>query len=577
MAVTDTDKFNEIWLVDFEFKADLGEKPRPICLVALELKSGRLLRIWEDKLLRMTTPPYPINQGVLFVAYYASAEIGCHLALGWPVPPNILDLFVEFRNTANGVGAPCGFGLLGALAAHGLPAIDAVEKEEMRALAMRGGPWTREERDALIDYCESDVRALERLLPRMLPQIDLPRALIRGRYMAAAARIEHRGVPIDVQGLITLKSNWDNIQDTLIESIDSGFEVFDGRSFKAAKFAQWLAKNNIPWPRLASGALDLKSETFKDMARAYPVLQPLRELRVSLSQMRLSELPVGTDGRNRTMLSAFKSKTGRNQPSNASFIFGPSCWLRGLIKPEPGMGLAYIDWSQQEFAIAAALSGDSLMQQAYLSGDPYLAFAIQAGAAPKDATKASHGKVREQFKACVLAVQYGMGADSLAVRIGQPTIRAKELLALHRQTYKAYWAWSDAVLDHAMLHGKLWTVFGWNLRLGNDPNPRSLRNFLMQANGAEMLRLACIMTTEADIGICAPVHDAILIEAPLESLDEVIATTQKLMQRAGEIVLNGFPVGSDAKIVRFPERYMDGRGKQMWNTVWSTINAKKHN
>ena len=54
------------------------------------------------------------------------------------------------------------------------------------------------------------------------------------------------------------------------------------------------------------------------------------------------------------------------------------------------------------------------MQAAYLSGDPYLAFAKQAGAVPADATKATHGPTRELFKQCVLAVQYGMEADSLA-------------------------------------------------------------------------------------------------------------------------------------------------------------------
>src|SRR5438552_8491010 len=114
--------------------------------------------------------------------------------------------------------------------------------------------------------------------------------------------------------------------------------------------------------------------------------------------MRLSDLAVGHDGRNRTLLSAFRARTGRNQPSNTRFIFGPSVWLRGLIKPPPGYGLAYIDWSQQEFGIAAALSGDPMMLAAYESGDPYLAFAKQAGAVPSDATKESHSETRELFK-----------------------------------------------------------------------------------------------------------------------------------------------------------------------------------
>jgi hypothetical protein len=70
---------------------------------------------------------------------------------------------------------------------------------------------------------------------------------------------------------------------------------------------------------------------------------------------------VGVDGRNRVMLSPFRSKTGRNRPSNSEFIFGSSAWLRGLIKPSSGYAIAYIDYEQQEFGIAAKLSGDANM------------------------------------------------------------------------------------------------------------------------------------------------------------------------------------------------------------------------
>jgi DNA polymerase I-like protein with 3'-5' exonuclease and polymerase domains len=244
-----------------------------------------------------------------------------------------------------------------------------------------------------------------------------------------------------------------------------------------------------------------------------------------------------------------------------------------LIKPRPGFGLAYIDWSQQEFGIAAALSGDSLMQEAYRSGDPYLEFAKQAGAVPRSATKASHKAQREQFKACVLAVQYGMGAEALALRIGHPVSTARELLRMHRETYRKFWSWSDAIQDYAMLHGRLWTVFGWEIHVQGEANARSLRNFPMQANGAEMLRLACCVVTEAGIRVCAPVHDALLIEAPLEALEEAATLTQKLMADASEVVLGAFRLRSDAKLVRHPERYTDDRGTAMWGRVWRLIEA----
>jgi DNA polymerase I len=403
MPMLDALPFNEVWCVDFEFSMKAGERPDPVCLVAWELRSGRKLRLWRDEF--GMAPPYSTGLDALFVAYYASAEIGCHLALGWPKPSRILDLFTEFRCWTNGLATPAGASLLGALSAYGL---DAAEKDTLRDLVLRGG-WSELERAAILSYCELDVASLAKLLTPMLRHIDLPRALLRGRYMAAAAAMEHNGVPTDAALLNRLREQWSHIQDRLIAEIDTNYGVFEGRTFKADRFAIWLERASIPWPRLETGKLDLSDDAFRHAARAHPSIAPLRELRSSLSELRLSDLAVGPDGRNRCLLSAFRSRTGRNQPSNSKFIFGPSVWLRGLIKPPQGYGIAYVDWSQQEFGIAAALSGDHRMTEAYLSGDPYLAFAKQAKAVPEHATKHTHPAKREQFKQCVLAVQYGMG------------------------------------------------------------------------------------------------------------------------------------------------------------------------
>jgi DNA polymerase-1 len=565
--------FEEIWAVDFEFGSAPGENPAPVCLVAWELKSGRKIRRWREQF--GAVPPYPTDPNVLFVAYYASAEIGCHLALGWPAPHRVLDLFTEFRNQTNGIPTVSGAGLLGALAHHGLDGIGTVEKDKMRELVLRVGPSSLAERAAILDYCEGDVAALARLLPVMLPNIDLPRALMRGRYMAAAAQMELNGVPIDTATLRRVNKHWLGIQDQLIADIDSKYGVYEGRTFKADRFAAWLVQNNTPWPRLESGRLDLSDNTFRDMARAYPAIAPLRELRAALSGMRLSDLAVGSDGRNRTMLSAFRARTGRNQPSNTKFIFGPSAWLRGLIQPPPGYGIAYIDWAQQEFGIAAALSGDLLMMEAYRSGDPYLAFAKQAGAAPLNATKATHKAVRDQFKSTVLAVQYGMGADALAQRLGQPPIRARELLRLHRETYRVFWTWSERAVDYAMLTGSLHTVFGWRVQVPPEANTRSLGNFPMQANGAEMLRLACCLGTEQGIEVCAPVHDAVLICAPIDRIEADVGRMQGAMREASRVVLNGFELGTDAEIIRYPDRYADPRGAVMWERVMKLVHEQE--
>jgi len=563
--------FKAIWVVDFEFKAPDGERPTPICLVAKELRSGRILRVWADELNRMKTPPFSMGQDSLFVAYYASAELGCHLALDWPMPERILDLFAEFRCLTSGLETPFGSGLLGAMEYFGLGGIEATEKEEMRNLALREGPYTSKEKMALLDYCQSDVDSLSLLLPAMLSKIDLPRALLRGRYMAASAHMEYAGVPIDTNTFQVLKENWDVIKTTLIKQVDLNYGVFKENSFNANNFEDYLKKGNFSWPLLDSGRLDLKDETFKTMVGLYPELRKLRELRKTLAQLSLNKLNVGSDGRNRCLLSCYRSKTGRNQPSNSKFIFGLPAWSRSLIRPEPGMALAYMDYEQQEFGVATALSGDPAMTEAYRTGDPYLAFAKQTGAAPADATKDSHAEVRRQFKTCALAVQYGMGAGSLAASLGIPEREARELLRLHRHTYPVFWEWIGNAVDHAMLKGWLHSVLGWKVHVEGKANPRSLMNFPMQANGAEILRLACCLLTERGITVCAPIHDAVLLEAPSEEIEATVALSKKLMQEASEVVLGGFPLRLEAKIIRHPDRFKDERGEEMWDLLMEIL------
>jgi hypothetical protein len=558
--------FREIVLADFEFETGIGERPVPVCCVAKEVRSNRTFRIFQGEF--GTAPPHATGPDVLFVAYYASAEMGCYRALGWKIPERILDLFCEFRDRTNGLPTPSGSGELGALIYFGLDHMDAVEKKYMQE-TIGSGKWrgvlTPEQ---ILNYCARDVRALEQLLPVMAPKIDLPRALLRGRYMGgAASAMEWYGTPIDVPQLRILRENWTGIQDRLIAAIDAVYGVYDGRTFKRDRFAAWLTRQGIPWPLLESGQLDLSDETFRQMAKSYPSVSPLRELRNSLSDLRLNDLAVGHDGRNRTILSAFRAITSRTQPSNTKYIFGPSVWLRGLIKPPPGYAVAYIDWSQQEFGIAAYLSGDPNMIAAYLSGDPYLAFGKQVGLIPPDGTKRSHKFERELCKQCILAVQYGMGEWSLAARIGQPTIVARDLLRAHRETYRVFWRWSDAVLDTAMSTNVLHTTFGWHIHVGDNPNPRSLRNFLMQGNGAEMKRIAACLATERDVEVCAPIHDAFLICAPLDRLDADITLMRQAMAESARAVLAGFEIGTDVSIVKYPDRYMDERGAVMWQRV----------
>src|SRR5581483_578429 len=146
----------------------------------------------------------------------------------------------------------------------GLQGMSSAEKDAMRALAERGGPFTSTEATALLTYCETDVDCLVALFLRMAPGVDLGRALLRGRYMRAAARIEATGVPVDVPALTTALRHWPDVQRALIREVDKDYGVYDEQRFCSARWASWLTRNGIAWPRTTAGHLALDNDTFKE-------------------------------------------------------------------------------------------------------------------------------------------------------------------------------------------------------------------------------------------------------------------------------------------------------------------------
>jgi DNA polymerase-1 len=151
------------------------------------------------------------------------------------------------RNATNGLVLPSIGGktnsLLCALSYFGIPSISFEEKKEMQQLAARGGPWTDDERAALLAYCETDVNALELLVPRILSHVHVPFALHRGRYMKAAAQMEHDEIPIDVGSLQILRRHWPTIKAQLVAAVD----VSSTRASTPRRQPAHLRDGGPPW------------------------------------------------------------------------------------------------------------------------------------------------------------------------------------------------------------------------------------------------------------------------------------------------------------------------------------------
>jgi hypothetical protein len=124
--------------------------------------------------------------------------------------------------------------------------------------------------------------------------------------------------------------------------------------------------------------------------------------------------------------------------------------------------LIYVDWSSQEYLIAAALSGDERMLADYApydpQGDPYIRFGEHGGQWPMGATKKTHPELRERLKVAALATLYGQTAPSLAVRLGVERHVAQHLLGVHARVYARFWEFQREYVRGCLAMGHAWTI-----------------------------------------------------------------------------------------------------------------------
>lgn len=464
------------------------------------------------------------------------------------------------------------------MARYGLHVRGAAHKKAMQEL-IGSGRWQPSDLPAILKYCTDDVIDTVTLLNHMLPDIlreavppggeqALAQAIIRGTFMAENARIERLGLPVDVQAWNLVTTRWPSIREGLITKVDEAYSVFVNRSFSTTRFTEYLKREQIPWPTLPSGALALDDDTFRSRAKAEPRVASLRELRVALSQMRGNSIVIDPDGRSRTYMRPLASKTGRSQPSTSRYLFGASKWVRSFLRAPEGMTFAYLDFRSQEIAIAAYLAGDEMLRASYASGDPYMAFAIQAGLAPLGATKKTHGDARASCKTIVLGVAYGMSAASMAEQSGVSLVTCTELLQRHLETYRPYWRFVQDYRDRIASGQPAYTPLGWRIKLGqgSEVNDRSNGNWPVQSTGSDILRTAVIFCAAAGVPACGTVHDALCFCVPTDQADELLAVARQQMERAAAAVVGG-AIGVDVTSYGHTEVYRDEVGFDFYETV----------
>jgi DNA polymerase I len=592
--------FTQVVVVDFENETEGGDAhlvpgdlPNVLCMVAHvldeNLRHVRTIKQWRGEF--GATPPFDIGPDTLFVAYSAWAELTCFMVLGWKFPRHVFDLHTAYLAASN-ILLPYDPDekrkrprkrLPNACRAYGIEGWEQIDKDSI-ARDIGEGRWRDYGQAAVYDYCEEDVKKSVELLRAQLngriglPAADVARVLHWSNYSAKAVTlIQAKGMPIDTLLWNLVQENKAAVISALLQRFDpshgSDEPIYsvDGE-WSYARFERWLIRTGVPvWPRLESGALDISGDAFRMMYHVRGI-EELHALRDSLGVIVRAELPIGRDGRNRPSLFPFCTASGRN--AQAKSLYNAHAGMRSfMVFPEDVIG-AYLDWRSQEVGIAAVLSGDERLMHDYQAGDVYHALAKLCGLTNDPDIKRwkkENPGMRQRMKPLQLGINYGMGVRSLAKGLDRHPLIASEIIERHKRTYPRFWEWREDAAWQAMFDRKMETVFGWPLYLSSSPNRRTLYNFPMQGNGAEMLRLAAWRLCEAGIVPNMLIHDGILIEARNE---EEIAATIEIMKAAGRDVCDGFEIGVDIdQRLEHGARYHDKRPvpEKMWKTIMDVL------
>jgi DNA polymerase-1 len=588
-------RYTSVWVWDTEYVPVPGWHVTPVCMVATEMKSGATRELWLDHPGQQVANPLPFSPDALHIVFNAGAELSFALAAGWGLPRNILDLWVERRNFTNNKVTEHGeyirTGLIDTCHDYGVYDTTAAEiKDSMHERISAGYPYTLEESQKILAYCRDDVKMLLTLAQWMVPQIeDIDQALHRGRCMRGQALVEWNGVPTDVEMLARLNRNTMAVRRNIIHAFqnENGLDIYkfdkkDEPHFVNKNCTSWvrgMGFSEKEWPSTTVG-VSMDDDFLEGIARQYadkfPAIMQLRQLRKFLTLAKTEfKFSVGPDGRNRTWTKPFVARSSRSQPETSANIPNATKALRSLLKPKDGEVILHRDWSNAEYGIAAALSGDTKRWEHYLYRDAYLVKAADYGFCDYTATKETHRELRNKFKPVVLAGQYGQTAEGLAASLGISVAQARFYQEKEARLYPVYQRWLRANAENLAFDGRVQTEFGWNLWVKKRPTGHDLRtamNLPMQGNCAEILRLTTCYATERGIDVGATVHDAFFYTAPADCWQDVDASMKQCMDMACEDVIGeGYILKSDRHAVHYPERYHDEDGQAMWNKVEAAL------
>ena len=248
------------------------------------LATLRTIKLWRGEF--GPAPPFDIGDDTLVVGYSLWAEFTVFQTLGWALPRHVFDLHTAFLAATNVllpyepdiVRKRQSKKLPDACRSYGIEGWENLDKSSMAA-DIGAGRWQLYGRQAVLDYCEEDVRKSAQLFERMLrgyiklDPVDPELVLHWSNYSAkAVARIQAKGMAIDMDLWNLVQENRGEIIRNLLDRFDpsrgSEAPIYnDDGEWSYERFEQHLVRTGVvAWPRLESGRLDIDGDAFRLMS-----------------------------------------------------------------------------------------------------------------------------------------------------------------------------------------------------------------------------------------------------------------------------------------------------------------------
>jgi len=222
--------------------------------------------------------------------------------------------------------------------------------------------------------------------------------------------------------------------------------------------------------------------------------------------------------------------------------------IRAAFIAEPGHVLLKADYSQIELRLLAHFSGDSLLVEAYRTGeDIHTLTASQVFGVPPLMVNAEH---RRRAKAVNFGIVYGLSAFGLSQQLGIDTKEAKRFIEAYFEKYSGVRAFIDRTQDQARRDQKVATLFGrvrpipdilsknYNLRGFAE---RTAVNTPLQGTAADLIKLAMIRI-DAELQqralrskMLLQVHDELVFEVPVSEVDTMKQLVAQQMENVHEL------------------------------------------